>query len=170
MARYVIIRDGARNLIEWNGDQIYRAALEEDGWAFHAEADAPPAPAPPDTRTLEEARKAKRDAIAARRWAAQTNMAYDGVQPVAYGADTAGNLMATMSALGAQPQGAIAPWKLGAGAFRAWTLPQFQMFFAAGMAHVAGCFAREAQLNVALDACADVAAVDALDIETGWPG
>ncbi len=117
---------------------------------------------------LDAAKAARLSELAARRWSAQSNMAYDGVQPVAYGPDTAGNLLAIIQALQAAGTGS-APWKLGAGAHRVWNLAAFQAFFAAGMTHVSACFAREATLSAAITAAEDIGAVEAIDIDAGWP-
>lgn len=37
-------------------------------------------------------------------------------------------------------------------------------------AHIQGCFANEAALTAAILAAGDVAALAAIDIESGWPG
>ena len=111
-------------------------------------------------------RSACLDALSARRWKAQTSATYDGVSPVAYGADTPGSLLAAMQALGTQPTGTTGPWKLGDGAYRTWTLPQFQTFFAWGVQYVNACFANEAALAAQIAAASDPTTVN---IETGWP-
>lgn len=107
--------------------------------------------------------------LAARRWQAQTSFAYDGVDGVAYGADTAGNLLAVMNALALAPVGATTQWKLGRGEHRIWTLPQLQAFAAALLAYQGACFAREGLIAAEIQNAATVEAALAVDIESGWP-
>lgn len=114
------------------------------------------------------AKRELRAAVAARRWQAQTNMLYDGVRPVLYGADTAGNVLAAISVLSARPEQTIA-WKLGSNAFRYWNVAQLRDFLAAGMAHIAACFAHEATLLSQIQNASTLAELRAIDIGAGWP-
>lgn len=119
--------------------------------------------------TLAQRKARMLDALAADRWARTQVFAYDGVEAApADGALTAviGVVVASQIAAPAQP---IA-WKLAPGVFRAWSVDQISDYGIAIRAHIQACFDREAELADSISAAATHAALDALDLATGWPG
>ena len=60
-------------------------------------------------------------------------------------------------------------WKTASGWTRLDAATVAGIAFAVG-AHVQACFSRERQLAEAIDAAADFAALDAIDLAAGWPG
>lgn len=107
--------------------------------------------------------------LAARRWKAQAAFAYDGVSPIAYGSDTAGNLLAIIKTLEAAPANTTALWKLGRGEYRTWTLANLQAFASALLAYQSACFARESAIASDILEAETIEAVGGVDLESLWP-
>lgn len=66
-------------------------------------------------------------------------------------------------------QAAVIDWK---GANGWTTINYYQIMYIANIvgAHVQACFSREKVLHGIIDACTTLAELDAIDINTGWPG
>ena len=62
-----------------------------------------------------------------------------------------------------------ARWKLADGSFVELSHDQVIGLAQGVRAHIQACFDREADMISAIDAAATPAALDAIDIETGWP-
>ena len=144
-----------------SGHRIVSTTLSDDGgmprWLVESEA-----------VPLAELRAAKLAALAARRWQAETaGITVEGV-PVMSDRESQGLIV------GAALQAVIDPaytlrWKTAAGAFVALSATELLAVAQAVRAHVQACFDREAALTEAINAAADVAALDAADIGAGWP-
>ncbi|MET0183065.1 MAG: hypothetical protein ABW199_09290 [Caulobacterales bacterium] len=137
-------------------DNYFGGWIEQEDGSFVA----PVAPA-------SERRDFKLAALPARRWEAQQKFSYDGVSPVARGADTSGNLLGRIDQLRNLPEGATKPWKLGQDALRMWTLPQYEALRDAGAQFDDLCFQHEFVLRAMLNN--PQIDPDDVDIDSGWP-
>lgn len=118
--------------------------------------------------SLAEARAARLAELANRRWQATQYFTFDGVRTHADGAISA----ITAAVVARQAFAITAPqtWKLADGEFRSFDTTGILAYGAAVQAHVQACFDREAALTVEIESAATIAAVEAVDISTGWPG
>lgn len=125
--------------------------------------------APGNAGTLLAARKAQMlVALAERRWRAET-----GGILVAGGMTVATDDRSKTMIMGARIKadadgGYTLRWKTSAG-FQTLDAATIIAISDAVLAHVATCFDREDALSADIDAAADQAALDAIDIDIGWP-
>ncbi len=117
---------------------------------------------------LAEAQAERLAALAERRWQAETaGITVAGI-PVSTDRESQG--LITGAALAATLDGDYAvTWKTPGGAFVTLTAPQILAVAQGVRAHVQACFDREAVLAAVIAAAADLAALDAVDIESEWP-
>lgn len=122
--------------------------------------------APP---TLADVRADKRAAIQTRKVQAR-----DGgflVNGVRFDSDGAARIAYIELAMRLQASATFSTaWKASDGVWVTMNAALYAQVAAAGEAHVSAAFARQAELDAALDACTTIEAVNALNIETGWPG
>lgn len=121
-----------------------------------------------DPRTLEEAKAERLELLAERRWRAETGGTTFAALPVATDDRSQAKIMGARLAANADP-GYVVKWKTAAG-FVDLNAPAIVALSDAVRAHVQSCFDREAELTADIEAAATREAVDAIDIETGWPG
>ncbi len=121
--------------------------------------------------TFAERRAAKLSALANRRWQAETGGIVVGGVSVKTDRESQGVLTGAYVKAADDPSFAIANWKVAPGTFVTLDAASIIAIGDAVTAHVQECFDREADLDAAIMAVADgdVAALDAIDIETGWP-
>lgn len=124
--------------------------------------DAPPAP------SLDDFKAAKRAAVQARKVSVRD--AGFRVGGMLFDSDSTARIAYLELAfkLSSEPEYST-PWKASDGVWVVMDAALYSQVEAAGTAHVAAAFARQAELDAALDACATAEAVDSLDIENGWP-
>lgn len=111
--------------------------------------------------TLDEAKRRKKDEIASMRYVAETGGITVGGVPIATDDRSKGLLFAAYGEALANPTFAD-HWKGADGVFRPVDAEAVKAIYAALRAHIANCFAREAELATQIDACStkeDVAAV-----------
>lgn len=152
-------------------ETVYRLAYAEggEGWwpqssLFASEEERRVAEAP--SLAVEKARKLA--ALAERRWRAETSGISVGALRVATDAAAQAKLTAAVVASVLDNSYSVR-WKLADGAF---ALLDHAALIAAAQsvrAHVQACFDREAALAEAI-AAADAQGLQAIDIESGWPG
>ncbi|MER8394084.1 DUF4376 domain-containing protein [Mesorhizobium sp. M1340] len=117
--------------------------------------------------TLAVRREKKLAQLAARRWRAETGgVTVDGVA-MATDRDTTAMLTAAFVTANADPNYSIR-WKVQNGVFATVSAPQIIALATAVRDHVQACFDREDELTAAI-VTANSAALDALDLESGWP-
>jgi hypothetical protein len=121
----------------------------------------------PPILTLAEAKGQRLEALADRRWQASQTFTYDGVRTQADPAIPA--ITAAVVSSQFLPPGTLRTWKLGTGEFRQWTINDIIAFGMAVSAYVQGCFNLEAVRAEAINDAPDLAALAAIDTETGWP-
>lgn len=106
-------------------------------------------------------------ALADRRWRASLRFEFDGVETYALEAIPAitAAIVARQVLDSSEPQ----VWKLADGEFRLWTTEELVAFGADVNSHVQGCFDNERTLTAQIEIAESVEALDAVDIEAGWP-
>mgnify|MGYP003109347872 CR=1 FL=1 len=122
----------------------------------------------PTTDDLLATAKAHMKAQAATlRWGKSQLMPYDG--ETAYADAALAVVTAKIRVL--EESGSTDPisFKLTATAWRSWTLTQLKAYGLAIDAHIQACFDNEASLAAQIDAAADIDALNAIDLEAGWP-
>lgn len=158
-------------LARWREAEPHAEAPEHAAWTL-AKTDAltalETAIAAKIAAALPQARADKKAALANRRWQAETG-----------GATVAGMSVPTDDRSQAKFAGAAlaavldpnysARWKLADGFFVELSHDQVIGLAQGVRAHIQACFDREADMISAIDAAATPAALDAIDIEAGWP-
>jgi hypothetical protein len=127
--------------------------------------DIPPPPPPP---SLEEVKAAKKAEATARREQARARGVLFGEARLAAMPEDQGAYGDAITYLGWKPEGAILKWKAVSG----WIKLDLTELRAAAEAvgdFIETLFEIEHNHHVAIDALADVAAVQAYDVATGWP-
>lgn len=118
---------------------------------------------------LAEMKATKLAALAARRWQAETGGIVVGGLSVKTDEDTQRKITgAYVQAL--QNPSFTVKWKIATGVFVTLDDATILVIGDAVTAHIQSCFDKEADLTADILAAADEAALDALDIESGWPG
>jgi hypothetical protein len=137
-----------------NGETVQMSAEEEA--AFEAAR----------TPTLNQAKRAARERIRERRDLAERTFPYLGVR---YDASAAGRIAVLANA--ARQSGTGFPVRVVALDDSETNLSRAEMqaFETALAAHLQACSTNATTLRQAVNACTDVAAVRAVDIEAGWP-
>ncbi len=107
--------------------------------------------------------------MAARRWEAQTGGTTLNGLPVKTDETTTANITAAYFKASQDPSYVVSNWKMETGFFTALDAATVIAIGDAIEEHVQACFDREADLTTAIMLAADVAALNAIDIETGWP-
>lgn len=122
----------------------------------------------PDLRPLEEQKADRLAALADLRWRKTQTFVHGGVVMPADSAIPA----LTGAFIGLQMEGGegTVNWKMGATTFATLDLAALTVLGLAIRAHIQACFDREAALVALLVAAPNAEALDAVDIETGWPG
>lgn len=140
--------------------EVQFTPAEEAAWAAEIAASIP---------TLDELKVTKTKLLADYRWQRTQVMNYDGETDVP--ADPALSVI-TSIAVGEQfapSNGATRTFKLKANVFRTWNVSQIVTYGIAIGNHVQACFNREKALYAQVQAAADEAALNAIDITVGWP-
>lgn len=107
-------------------------------------------------------------ALAARRWQAETGGIVVGGLAVKTDAETSAKL--TAAYVQAEKNAAFTVrWKVETGVFVTLDAATIIALGDAVTVHVQACFNREDELTTAILAAADAAALEAIDIESGWP-
>lgn len=135
---------------------------------------AKPEPEAPEL-TIEEKRIAKRAAISEKRWQVETGgitvtIGEDAIPVSTARGDDREALHITFSAINAGLRQDGAVFKFADEVPRAMSNADMLAIVAAALGHVQACFDHEAPLLAAVAAAEDDAALDAIDVETGWPG
>ena len=117
--------------------------------------------------TLVGAKAGKLSDLSNRRWKATQRMTYDGVQTAADSAIAA--LTGAVVALQLLEPGGTVQWKLAAGEFRTYALADLVQLAGATRDHIQACFDNELALTAQIQGAETIAAIEAIDIEQGWP-
>lgn len=125
-----------------------------------------PAPVTP----LSEIKADRRKVLADIRWRKSQTLTYDGVQAAGDGAMSALTAVVVAAQAGLIPANSTVKWKLGDNEFRDWSILELLAYGAAVQSHIQQCFVREAAFVALIDAATDEEALDAIDLEDGWPG
>jgi len=135
------------------------------GWSWDGTRFSPP----PDLRTLEEARAEKLAALAARRYAVEiAGTVLDG-RRIRTDRETRGAMIEALACAAIVGDAWATRWKGDDGAFVTIDGAFLERAVAAAGAHRSACFAREDALTIEILAAPDRAALDAIDIDAGWP-
>lgn len=121
------------------------------------------------TPTLEQARDAKLADLAARRWQAETGGMLIGGMPVKTDRESIAKIMAAYVQAQDNPTFSV-NWKVDAGVFVPLDAATLIVVGDAVTTHVQACFDKEMAISAEIMTAPDIAALDAIDIETGWPG
>lgn len=117
---------------------------------------------------LEDLRAAKLAALAERRWQAETGGTMVAGTPIKTDAESTGKITAAYVQASANPAFTVR-WKVDTGVFVTLDAATIIAIGDAVTAHVQACFDNEDVLTTAILAAEDAAALDAIDIEAGWP-
>ncbi|MBG0810595.1 DUF4376 domain-containing protein [Methylosinus sp. H3A] len=153
------IADGA--VVPIDADSVDSAAYRQ--WLADGNV-----PTPLATPTLAEAKIKKLAALAERRWRAETVGTMASGMNLPTDEKTQAKLTAAVVASVLDNDYAV-NWKLADGNFVLLDHATLVAVAQGVRAHVQSCFDREAQLVTAIGAASDVAALAAIEIETGWP-
>lgn len=128
----------------------------------------------PDPADLLAARKAEmKSALAQRRWEAETAGITVGGGAIATDRESQAMITGAFTRAQdklAQGQTEDTIWFKGVGGWVQLDIPTTMAIGRAVGDHVQACFAHERDLDALIDAAEDDAALDAIDIEAGWPG
>ncbi len=141
--------DGLARVIDWLGPL-------PGGWSFDK-------PLPP----LEDAKAARWDAVKQRRTEGAALVLFDG-HAYQTDLDSRTNLDGARDLLASGAVSEIS-WTTAHNVEVTHDAASLEALWLAGAAHIAACFARAKALRVEIDAAADHAALDDIDIEAGWP-
>ena len=176
MARMAVIDDATVvNVIEasegftLSGFTLVPAGNAGPGWVWDGEALSPH----PQWASFDERKSQLRDALATRRWEAETAGIMVGGGAIA--TDRESQAMITGAFTRAQDKLAQGQtedmiWFKGMAGWVELDIPTTMAIGRAVGDHVQACFAHEHALDTQIEAATDDAALDAIDIETGWPG
>jgi len=138
-----------------------------DGNAWEVLADRPPLP--PKYPDLATGKAARLQELADLRWQQEGSGTTMGGNPLATDRTTQAKLTAAYVKASADPAYTIADWKSGPGTFSPLDAATIMAAADAVEAHVQACFSNEAALSASILAATDMAALEAVDITTGWP-
>ncbi len=116
----------------------------------------------------ERLRELKLEALAARRWLAETGGIMLGEMSIKTDEDTQRKITGAYVKAD-KDAGFSARWKIAPGVFVTLDAATILMIGDAVTAHIQTCFDNEADITADILAAADEAELDAIDIETGWP-
>ncbi|PBC02676.1 DUF4376 domain-containing protein [Mesorhizobium sp. WSM3860] len=142
---------------------------EELGGTLFADAAPIAAAYSPPTVTLEESRAAKLAALAEKRWKVETGGTIVGGVPVRTDANSQAKITGAVLLFGNDPELTAIDWEAQPGV---WVTVDAATMKSIGVAigrHVQACFSRAKALSAEIVAAFDSAALDAVDIESGWP-
>lgn len=126
--------------------------------------------APPPTPGLADRKAARLEDIADRRRLAAQNFSLPGGGSMRLDPDTENAIAKAIQGLERQPVGATILWEISRGVVMPLDLPALYAIGDAAFLHVQACFARVATLTAEVMAAEDEAALEAIDINAGWPG
>ena len=119
--------------------------------------------------TFAELKAAKLQALADRRWEAETGGVMVGGALIRTDATSQGKITGAVSLFQADPTLAAIDWEAQPGVFVALDAATMTAIGIAVGRHVQACFSHAKAFSLAIDAAADIAALDAIDINQGWP-
>lgn len=120
------------------------------------------------TPTLAQARTDKLAALSERRWQAETGGTLVGGVPVKTDASSTAKITAAYVQAKENPNFTV-NWKVATAMFVTLDAATIIAIGDAVTAHVQACFDNEMALTASIMLAADVAALDAIDINSGWP-
>lgn len=118
---------------------------------------------------FEAKKSAKLATLAARRWQAETGGIVFMGMSIKTDEDTQRKITGAY-VQATRDSGFVVKWKVAPGVFIDLDAAAIIAIGDAVTAHIQACFANEAALTAAILAAGDVAALSAIDIESGWPG
>jgi hypothetical protein len=118
--------------------------------------------------TVEQAREALKQRVAAKRWKVETGGTIVNGVPVVTDMTSQAKLTGALNFVGRKP-GRVIQWKAANGTFVSMTKTMIEALADGAGEFVASCFDAEAAHCAAIDLLPDVAAALAYDINTGWP-
>ena len=132
------------------------------GWTYDGEQFAAP------EASVDSARLSKLVALAERRWQAETGGTTVGGVPIRTDRESTAKITAAYVQASANPAFSVR-WKVDTGIFVTLDAATIISIGDAVTAHVQACFDNEDVLTTAILAAEDLTALDAIDIESGWP-
>lgn len=132
------------------------------GWTYDGEQFAAP------EASVDSARLSKLVALAERRWQAETGGTTVGGVPIRTDRESTAKITAAYVQASANLAFSVR-WKVDTGIFVTLDAEAIISIGDAVTAHVQACFDNEDVLTTAILAAEDLTALDAIDIESGWP-
>ncbi|HYD43666.1 MAG TPA: DUF4376 domain-containing protein [Phenylobacterium sp.] len=120
--------------------------------------------------TLVEQRAALSDEVRARRWLAETSGVLVGETPIRTDEKSQAKLAGAVALFDLNPALESIDWEAVPGVFVTLDEATIKAIAVAVGAHIQACFAHSRTLCEALAAASTHAALDAIDIRSGWPG
>lgn len=121
------------------------------------------------TPSIEDTRTAKMADLAQKRWEVEAGGISVGGLPVPTDDKTQNRVDQIVKAYEDGDISGAIDFKAG-GMWVSLNETQMRAIKAAGAAHIQACFSNEKALAMQIEAAADLAALDLIDIEQGWPG
>jgi len=118
--------------------------------------------------TLEEARAAKLNTLANRRWQAETGGTTFSGLPLSTDPVSQTKYVGAVVGVQLDPNSTL-KWKMADGSFVTLDAATITAVAMAVRSHIQACFDREAELRVLVEAAASKAELDAIDINSDWP-
>jgi hypothetical protein len=118
---------------------------------------------------LEDLRAAKLAALAAKRWSVETGGVLVGGVLVRTDGNSQAKITGAVSLFQSDPNLLSIDWEAQPGVWVTLDAATMKVIGLAVGRHVQGCFGRAKALSVQILATADETALDAIDIEAGWP-
>ncbi|MDW3181781.1 DUF4376 domain-containing protein [Roseobacter sp.] len=119
--------------------------------------------------TLDDLKDVKLDALALKRWQVQNGGVEVAGTPIPTDAETRATLTAARVLINEDPLYSIPKWKVSKGVYISLTSVQIIGISDAVAQHIQACFDHEGTLSDQVMAAIDETALDAIDIEDGWP-
>ena len=118
--------------------------------------------------TLDDLKALKLEALAARRKVASQNFTFAGM-PLKLDPDTENAISKAIMSLARQPEGTVINWEVSRGVIVPFDLVTLEAIGDAAFVHVQACFTNVAAITALIVAAADAEALDAVNLDTGWP-
>ncbi|WP_176477896.1 DUF4376 domain-containing protein [Mesorhizobium sp. WSM3862] len=115
-------------------------------------------------------RDLKLAALTDKRWQVETGGIVVGGAPVRTDANSQAKITGAVALFQNDPELETIDWEAQPNVWVTLDAPTMQAIGIAVGRHVQGCFSRAKALSVEIMAAADLAGLDAIDLESGWPG
>ena len=121
-----------------------------------------------ETRTLQTAKIFKLEDLKRSRQAAETDFTFQGMF-IRLDEGTQARINSALKGFELAPPGTTTPWEVSTGNFIELDQVQLSAIGQAAWEHVRQCFIHSKSITDQINACANIAEVDEIDVDNGWP-